>query len=340
MIPILEDAILGSDLDCQNFTLSNIRTIYPIPPGLVAINDPRLDDPRVPPAASLTNEHFSATAEIDQFKLNLNAVIPGAWLGTGISQAAPGNLSERLSNKGAANGYAPVDADMKLPATSVAPGASLGTVNSVQIFLPPEFTHTPEVIETSGTFATSWAAAPDNSYLGIYGFIDLGGTLLPSFVTSQMPSEVIPSFDASKFTSGVFPLSCLPVATSMGAGHAPGLLPTPGELGDPNEYLGRDMEWHHFNADKNYQPTLASPSITLGTWSGESATVNISAVKGSVLFYRLASSASASFVMATGISVALSVPNGDFVEAYAAKTGYNNSRISTYIVVTPLSEVT
>jgi hypothetical protein len=152
-----------------------------------------------------------------------------------------------------------------------------------------------------------------------------------------VPLELIPGFSATKFTSGVFALEKLPVASGLGPGHAAGIVPDPGELGNPNDYLGRDMQWHQFDADKVYQPTVPSPTIVLMSWSEELQSIHIScSLAGSTLFVR---SIAVVFSQVEN-PTSMSVPDGFYIEAYAAKSGYNNSDISSYKVTTPLSEVT
>ena len=165
MTPILEEAALGSDLDCQNFDLRNIGHMYPVPVGLVDKNDPTLYDPRVPPFASVTNDSVSPVAEISQSKLNLNDVIPPAWLAT--DGAAKGSSSEFRSRKGTPNGYAALDAAGKLLSSNVTAGAGLGTVTSVALLLPPELAETPPITD-SGAFSPQWNDVPDGSWFGVH----------------------------------------------------------------------------------------------------------------------------------------------------------------------------
>jgi len=342
MTPILEEAALGSDLDCQNFDLRNIGHMYPVPVGLVDKNDPTLYDPRVPPFASVTNDSVSPVAEISQSKLNLNDVIPPAWLAT--DGAAKGSSSEFRSRKGTPNGYAALDAAGKLLSSNVTAGAGLGTVTSVALLLPPELAETPPITD-SGAFSPQWNDVPDGSWFGVHG-VGLDGILKPSFKVERMPPGIMPPLDASKFVTGVFPPEMLPVAVGIGADHAPGAVPDPGEIGEPTDYLGRDMEWHTFQADVEYQPTCPKPVITLDTWSKTEVLVTVrSPLRDSALFIRVNTGAwkqgqvKYHGVVTEDVHDTISVNDGDIIWAYAAKAGYNNSDFANWRVVTPLTQI-
>jgi hypothetical protein len=139
MTPIEENASLGTDLDCQFNYLRNVLHFYPVPSNLVQINDPRLSDPRNMLLGSVINESVSNHAAIVQSKLNLNGVIPQNWFAPApdIDRPAPpiypvrGSEAEILSRKGAVNGYAAVDANLRLLPENVTPGPGLGTVSAV-----------------------------------------------------------------------------------------------------------------------------------------------------------------------------------------------------------------
>jgi hypothetical protein len=354
MTPRIENAALAWHLDCNNFVLRNVNKIQT--KGLLHDDDPRLRDARNMLPGSVYDLHVASVAfssitdppGIEQGKLNLNGQIPGAWLYAGVGdpfdpKAARGDVAERLSRKGAANGYTPLDATLRIPAAYVTPGANLGTVNTVILSQVPELKVTDPTITSSGTFAVTWNNAPAISWYGVYT-MTAGPALASSFVTLPIPLELIPSLDATKFTSGLFSLSQLPKASGMGDGHSIGVTPDPAKEGDPNEYLGRDMQWHHFDSAITYQPTAPAPNIFLLSVKGENASVTIrSPLAGSKLFYRLngvsfeevhPSLASSLLSDATtDISVTIDgLVNGDVVEAYAAKDGYNNSDITLYKV--------
>jgi hypothetical protein len=350
MTPILEEAALESDLDCQNLDLQNIGHFYPVPDGLVDKNDPTLYDPRVPPFASVTNDSVSPAAEISQSKLNLNDVIPPEWLtdGTAIISgqkvAAKGSSAEFRSRKGAPNGYAALDAAGKIPLSNVAAGAGLGTVTSVAFLLPPELTATPPITD-SGVFSPQWNDVPDGSWFGVHG-VGLDGVLKPSFKVERMPPGIMPPLDASKFTSGVFPPEFLPVAIGIGTGNAPGAVPDPGEMGEPTDYLGRDMQWHQFQVDVEYQPTCPKPVITLDTWSKTEVLVTVrSPLRDSAMFISINGNpykqgqVKYHGVVTDDVHDTISVKDFDIITAYAAKAGYNNSDIAIWQVITPLTQI-
>src|SRR5678816_3632664 len=137
---LLQEAVLGTDIDFDGFSLLNVDEMLPVPSNLVDLSDARLDDPRTPPAGSVTNAKVAATADIVQSKLNLNGNIPTGWLSTGALdldnsvKAAKGSLVERMANKNVASGYAGLDANSRvavgqLPST----GPAAGTVNDVKL---------------------------------------------------------------------------------------------------------------------------------------------------------------------------------------------------------------
>jgi hypothetical protein len=327
MTPVLENAQLGSDLDCQNFDLLKIRHMYPVPTGLVALDDPKLYDPRVPPFGSVLNDHVAATADIQQSKLSLNGSVPMPWLGTGADQAAPGNLVERVANKGVPGGYAAVDAQGRLLSGNVATGAASGTVNSVALSTPGGVLVSGSPITTSGSFAVTFKPSLNNSWFGVKE-----GAPVPSSYSTDIPLEIVPPLDASKFTTGTFAIERLPEAIGLGLSHAKGVVPDTGKTGDASEYLGRDMQWHHFDTDKSYQPTVPVPNIVFTpSKEPEGGTVTIQRIlQKSFIFYKVETPddfGSPVFTEAHGGSVAFAINLEDTVYAYAAKEGYNNSEI-------------
>ena len=308
--------------------------MLPVPPGLVDIKDPALYDPRTPPAASIFDVHVADLAAIQQSKLALTGSMPPSFLGTASGQAAPGNLSEIASNKGAPNGYAALDTTGKVFSSHFSPTANPGTVSSLAMSMPHElFTLAGSPVTTNGTFAVSFVAAPDGSWFGVNGISDFSGHPVPAFLTMQLPVALVPSLPASKFTTGVFPVEQLPVAAGMGTGHAPGILPDPGGTGDPRDYIGRDLQWHKFDGSLPYQPRAKSPNIVLAEWSDTQGFIRITTAQKNVsLFYRVSNplllgTVISPFIAAPG-DIAFWANNGFFVEAYAARAGYNNSSIA------------
>ena len=360
MTPIIEDSVLATPLDCQNFDILNAGQLYPVPLGLVGTNDPALDGPRVPVPGSVTDLSVNAIAAIAQDKLLFNGAPPPSWIGGNSKQFAPSELVERVANKGAPNGYAALGADGKLPPSQVAAGTDIGTVTYVGLKMPPEMQVAGSPITDSGSFATTWKDAPDGSWFGVMT-AGLGGILQPAFQVAPLPPGAIPSIDATKFTSGVFDKKHLPVA-SGGADHAPGAVPDPGLIGLPTDYLGRDMQWHTLTPDVITQPRCPMPTITLDSWTDKDVTVTIrSKLPGSSLFilvqkYPLYESPGFSLSKVEhhdkdfpDIHDTLTVHELDIVWAYAAKAGYNNSGFATqcpgagktnpWLVVTPLTVI-
>lgn len=351
-----DNASLGSDLDCKNQSLNNILHFYPTPPGLVGLTDPRLSDPRLMLPGSVINESVAQDAAIVQNKLNLNGVMPPAWFSTPIppageidapappAWAARGDLAELTSRKGAVNGYAALDANRRLLPANVTPGAGLGTVSEVLFSFPSQFVVSLVTGGSSITCTTTWRPVANNTWFGTNGDVGLPGLSSgpgltgtePQFYDGTLPMDLIPPIDASKFTTGLFDPETLPVAAS-GENHSSGIVPDPGLQGDPYEYLGRDMEFHHFLSGPSYQPQADAPSITLNELLETTAQVTIrSSVAGSVLFYR---AGQPSFVEAPpsgpDIHITITVLRGTLVEGYVAKQGYNNSDVASYTVPLP-----
>lgn len=347
MIPIVEDSSLGSDLDCQFKDLLKILHFYPTPQGLVQLTDPRLSDPRAILDGSVTDESVSPHAAIVQSKLNLNGVMPPNWFTPPDPDidapnpehyAAQGDLAEILIRKGAPNGYAAVDGNLRLLPENVTPGPGLGTVSEVLFSFPQQFIVSN--IASAGSTTIAWRPVPDNCWFGINGDTGLGigagpgiTGMDPQFYVEQLPMELIPGIDAAKFTTGLCNPETLPIAR-FGEDHCSGIVPDPGLQGDPNDYLGRDIDWHHFLSGPPYQPQVHMPSIELVEIHGTTATVTIrSPEPGSILFWR---GGRPNYAEAPpsgpDIHITVIVPRGILVEAYAAKQGYNNSDVASYTV--------
>lgn len=332
MKPIIENGILATDLDCQNFFIRNVQQLRPVPAALLDIADPRLSDPRPVPDGSVTNESVAAIAAIDQSKLKFD-LIPPAWKGTGSNQAAQGNLSERLENKGVAGGYAGLTAAGILDAANVTTGIGAGSVNSVGLRMPPQFDVSGSPVTESGDLTVTWQDAPDKSWLGVDGTGSPDAPPRPGFSTHLIPLELIPDLDAAKFTSDFFDPDRLPPAMPMGVDHSTGGIPPQFfRDGDETDYLGRDIKWHAMTADIDLQPKVSNPQVVVVSIDYDNATYKITLSNtqpGAFLFYRELPFGSG-YHKATENPVVLNVVANNTVQAYAARAGYNNSEIVTF----------
>src|SRR5262252_2213890 len=158
MIPLLESAKLATDLDANLFAFLNLGAVSPPPPNLAPSTDPRLTDAREPLPGSVTDASVAVGAGIVQSKLNLDGNIPPAWLGFGSGFAAPGDLVEYVANKGQPNGYASLDSGGKIPAGQVPTAVGTGTVTSIGITMPAQFSISGSPVTGAGTLGVSWAA--------------------------------------------------------------------------------------------------------------------------------------------------------------------------------------
>jgi hypothetical protein len=354
MMPIIEDSVLADHLDCQNFDLRNVGQLYPVPTGLVGIDDPALSNPRTPPIGSITDLSVNAVANIAQGKLLFNGSPPPEWVGSGSGQMAAGDLVERVANKGVPGGYVALGSDGRVPSTHVDAGTEAGTVSHIELMMPPEMNVAGSPITDHGVFITNWNDVPNESWFGVHG-MEAGAVLKPSFLVGPLPAEIVPSIDAAKFTTGVFPPEVLPVASGL----AHGMVPDPGLIGLPTDYLGRDMGWHTFVPEVIGMPTCPQPIISLDSWSDKEVIITIrSKLPDSSLFTLLQkypnyeSPPAFSLVkmkhdLDDDVHIAMTVHDKDIIWAYAAKAGYNNSVFATvcpnagksnpWIVITPLS---
>lgn len=320
MIAHIENGLLRNDLDANFFFIRNLAGLEPPPPGLVQDDDPRLSDARAPLPGSVTNDSVALDAAIDQSKLNLNGAIPPAWLGSTAIQAAPGNLVEYTSRKGQPNGYASLDGGGLVPTSQLPPVAGVGTVTSVGLAMPANFSVSGSPVTTSGTISVSWASVAAYCWFGN----NSGISAPPTFNTGPLPASLIPSLDAAKITSGIFAVARLPLAVGIGAGHAIGMVPDPGASGNAADYLARDMTYKAVPVfGPTYQPTL--PNCTfVAPGSGGIAISNT--VAGANIFYSL-TAATGPFQPYTGV---VTVTPGQTIWAYAARAGYTNSAVTSY----------
>src|SRR5215469_5107778 len=254
--------------------------------------------------------------------------------------AASGLLVERVANKGQDGGYCPLDSSGHIPPQFI-PAGGLGSVTFIGLSFPPEFTSSPPSGNNGDiVFGALFEAAPAQSWFGTAptGSDAPGQALTPRFHTAPVAVALIPNLDASVIGSGVFNLSRMPYA-HMGVftpgppviGSAPsstssaGILPDPGAIGDPTDYLARDMSYKKMAPPPSYEPPVPDPSIVN---QGGGRIAITSQLAGVSLFYR---------INFTGLfhpipPLPFYVDPGLTVEAYGAKQGYINSNIVTLTV--------
>lgn len=324
MTPIIEDSILDTDLDAQFHDLLNINALLPAPANLVSSDDPRLTDGRVPIPGSVVDASVSATAGIQQSKLNFNGPIPLTWLGITAITAAQGDLAEYLSNKNVPLGYCGLDATGKVPPAQLPGTTGTGTVTSVGLTMPSSFTVSGSPITSAGSFSVAWNAVTDLSWFGN----NSGAAGPPQFYTTPLPLSLIPPLDASMVQSGVLDPARLPIAVGVGPLHAPGAVPDPGDLiGDaqPTDFLARDMTYQKVPLiGPTYQPVCPGPTLSISAGPPYIVTITATLV-GSSLFYSI-DNAVGGFapVPANG---QVTINSNQIVYAYAARSGYTNSNI-------------
>lgn len=333
MTPIIEDAVLGTDLDGQFHSLLNIGSLDPVPSNLVTSDDPRLTDQREPAPGSVTNLSVADDAAIDQSKLDLNGQIPTAWLGTTPGTAAQGDLVEYLSNKDQPNGYVGLDSSGQIPTAMLPDEVGLATVNSVGLSMPTDFIVVNSPITTSGTIQVRWKLLDGEAWFGA-----LAANTPPTFQYGALPLSLIPNLAAGQVTSGTFNPARLPLA--KGVGETPprtGCVPDPGPGGTgilATDYLARDMTWKHApTISVSYQTDLPAPTLTVTT-PGPPRTVSVGydiadpdndQFQDAIFFYSTAASNSgyAEFPEVNYVQV----PAGQTIWVYAAHPGFNNSVI-------------
>jgi len=340
---LIENGTLNTSLDGNGMNILNVTEMLPVPGNLVPFDSVLLDGGRVPINGSVTDIKVANDAAISQSKLNLFAGIPATWLGTHSDEAAEGDLAQLSSGKGVAGGYAAVDANGQLLLANLpSTGPQAGTVTDVKMSMTREFDAIVDHIsEGAGTFEFDWVDVPDKSWFGSNGVSPgYGDEGVPRFITEQIPDSIMPDLDASKFVSGVFPVLMLPIMKGLGGGHAKGLVPDPGMDGNPSDYLARDGTYKHIAQQADYQPFLPVPLITLLSYYLGQARINLSCEqKGSRVFYLVQNAAvpptPATFIEAPTNPITILVLPGYMVSAYAARPGYNNSPINTFLVPLP-----
>ena len=329
MIRLLEDAALANSLDAQFQNILNVGTLEPAPANLVTSDDARLDDVREPIPGSVTNASVAPSAAIDQSKINLNGQIPTAWLGTASTQAARGDLVEYIANKNQPNGYAGLDGTGKIPSANLPDGVGLATVTSVGISLPPELQLSPgdpNPITVSGTWNIRWVPLAGPAWFGRIA----SGSGDPTFQYGAIPTALIPDLDASQVVSGEFAPLRLPLAIH-GTGHAKGAAPDPG-TGTATDYLARDMTYKTApTVAVTYQPTLSTPTINHTNEGTGDQTITPSSIDpGVTFFYSNTVTGVAPFFEFPEVGY-IALPDATHIWVYAARPGWNNSAMATYL---------
>ncbi len=119
--------------------------------------------------------------------------------------------------------------------TTAAPGTA--TVRSVGLSLPAIFTVTGSPVSASGTLTATLVSQLANRFWAAPD----GADGVPVF-RLMVPADV-PSLDAAKIGSGVFPATRLPAMVASGVSHAPGVVPDPPSSGGTAKFLREDASW-------------------------------------------------------------------------------------------------
>jgi hypothetical protein len=327
MTPIIEDSVLGTDLDAQFHSLLNVASLDPPPPNLATIDDVRLTDVRAPLDGSVVNASVAADAAIDQSKINFNGQIPTAWMGTSSTQAAQGDLAEYIANKNVPGGYVGLDSAGRIPTSALPDGAGLATLTSVGITLPPELhlgPGDPNPITGSGTWRISWL---DMGGAAWFGALAAGP---PAYQFGPIPVSLVPNLNAGQVTSGQFPPERM-TAAIYGAGSAPGAVPDPGpSTGDPTDYLSRSMIYRPApSVSAVNQPTLPDPSTSVQP-DGTNRKVFAGSDIANVVFFWSFTSSGSPFTEFPNPGYVIVNPSGHaYIYIYSSRSGWNNSAIVT-----------
>jgi hypothetical protein len=328
MICGIDNGQMVTDLDANHFRILNLSSVIGPPPndlpdGLVGTDDPRLSDARAPLDGSVTDASVAFLAGIVQSKLNLNGTIPPLWLGTDATHAANGSLVEYMANKGQPGGYAALDGTGKVPIGQLPNDIGTGTVTSVGLVMPADFSVAGTPVTTTGTITVTWASVPNGTWFGNA----TGGSAVPSFQTTPITTSMVPPLPASKIVTGTIDMARLPIAIGVGSSSSSGLVPDPGPTGNATDYLARDMTYKPVpSIGPSYQPVADSPVI-VPLNAGSDVVVGISSpLTGASLFYNING---ADYAPApSGMTV--HVLTGETINVYAAKAGYTNSDVAAY----------
>lgn len=319
MITGIDNGVMTTDLDANHLRILNIFKLVPTPNGIIDTHDPRLDDPRVPIEGSVTNVSIAASASISQSKLDFDGNIPAFWLGFDNIHAAPGGQTEYLSNKNIPGGYAGLDGTGKVAPAQLPDDVGTGTVTSVDLTMPPEFNVAGSPVTTAGSIDVTWANIADGSWFGNSS----GVSAAPTFNTTPILVSMVPQLPASKITSGVLDPARLPVAVGIGISSSKGAVPDPGAVGNPTDYLGRDMLYHPKpSIGPAYQPTVPNP-VVFSTGSAPNQFAITDSLSGAIIFYKITGMTD----YIEKVTPTVEVLPGKTIDMYAAKAGYNNSDI-------------
>lgn len=181
--------------------------------------------------------------------------------------------------------------------------ANFGTVTSVGLGMPLQFSVVGSPVTDSGVITVGWA--------------------------SDVPAGpgVIPPI----------PFGVLPFAVGVGAGHQPGLVPDPGPSGNPTDYLGRDMSYRPAPSGGMggnpypYEPFVPNPVLSIGAPTSGPANESIyqvtaaESLTGVALFYSVNNSGGGFQPLASPFQ--FNLYSGQVGYVYGAKIGYQNSAI-------------
>jgi hypothetical protein len=342
---VLNNARLKSDLDAQGHKILNLPNDQPLPPPII-------------PSGAITDINVATNAGIQQGKLNLNGMIPTAWLGNTATTAATGNLAEYQSNKAQSNGYCDLDSSGLIPTARFPALMGTGTVTSVGIATANGVSGSPTITGSGNITIALGNISPTSVVIsgsGGAGFITFAAqTSNPSvagnariffnsvarlcFGSSESGGFVM-SFEGDLLTAdrnykwpdkfGTVAMTVdIPVTfVGVGGSHTAGLVPDPGSSGTTTDYLARDATWKALPTSNTYQPVVPTVSISPSANTTGARTITLGDSLGGVsLFYEIGSN--------TGpflpYPAAISLDPLATIYAYASKSGYTNSVMASY----------
>jgi hypothetical protein len=209
--------------------------------------------------------------------------------------------------------FAQSDLDMR--GFRILNAVNFGTVQSVGVSMPVQFSVTGSPVTDSGVIGIDWRS-------------DLPPGLPPAGGEGGVTAPTIPAI----------PYAVLPFALGVGAFHQAGLAPDPGASGNPLDYLGRDMFYHAVPQGGGdggplpypYQPFVPDPVLSIGSPTTGPANENVypvtvtEALSGASLFFSVNNSGGGYQPLVGGT---FNLYSGQVGYVYGAKVGYNNSGI-------------